>query len=122
MTVSLLILFLQITARLFSIAAPLPALSILTIFQDKCQMKRFEDINILIKVKLFCLKTLFFLEKSFCLKKKFLKRKLKKLLFRKKSYLKQKNFLFHISFFWKKKIVLEKNFFRETFSAKKNFF
>ena len=41
-----------ITARLFRIATPFPALSILTIFLDKHQMKSFENINILIKVKL----------------------------------------------------------------------
>ena len=45
--------FPPITARLFSIAAPFPALYILTIFLDNYQMKSFEDINILIKVKLF---------------------------------------------------------------------
>ena len=51
-----LILYTPITAWVFSIPAPLPALSILTIFLDKCQMKSFEHINILNKVKLFCLK------------------------------------------------------------------
>ena len=49
----LLILLPPIIARLFSIAAPFPALFILTIFLDKCQMKSFEDIHILLKVKLF---------------------------------------------------------------------
>ena len=34
-------------------------------------MKSFENINILIKAKLFCLKNLFFLEKNIFLKKKF---------------------------------------------------
>ena len=43
-----LILFLAITVRLFSTAASLPAFSIPTIFLDKCQMKSFEDINIVI--------------------------------------------------------------------------
>ena len=47
------ILFRPITAQLFPIAAPFPALSILTIPLDKCQMKSFENINILIKVELF---------------------------------------------------------------------
>ena len=45
------ILFWPITAWLFPIVAPFPELSILTIPLDKCQMKSFENINILIKVK-----------------------------------------------------------------------
>ena len=53
------ILFQPITARLFPIAALVFALSILAIPLDMCQMKSFENINILIKVKLFCLKNLF---------------------------------------------------------------
>ena len=52
----------------FSIAAPLAVLSILTISFDKCQLISLEDTIILIKVKLFCLKNLFF-RKSFYLKK-----------------------------------------------------
>ena len=50
---------------------PLPAPSILL---DKCQMKSFEDINILIIIKLFCLKTVCF-GKSFYVKKSMLKKK-----------------------------------------------
>ena len=48
---------------------------------DKCQMKSFKNNNILIKVKIFCLKK-FFLEKSFYLKTKFLK----KILFLEKKF------------------------------------
>ena len=40
-------------------AAPFPALSILTIPIDKCQIENFENISILIKVKFFCLKNVF---------------------------------------------------------------
>ena len=54
-----LILFSPITDRLFSINTRFPALSILSIFLDKCQMKSFEDIDISIKVKVFRLKTFF---------------------------------------------------------------
>ena len=51
---------------LFSIAAPFPATSIQTILLDKCHLKSFEDIIVLIKMKLFCLKMLknVFLEKA----------------------------------------------------------
>ena len=45
--------------QLFSIDAPFPALSVLMVFPDKCQMISFKDINILMKVKLFWLKNLF---------------------------------------------------------------
>ena len=54
-------------------------LSILTILLDKCQMKSFENINILIKVKLFCLKNVFFW-KAFIWKKYILKNKIKKIV------------------------------------------
>ena len=47
------ILFQPVTAWLFPTAAPFPVLSILTIPLDKCQMKSFENINILIEVQLF---------------------------------------------------------------------
>ena len=53
-----------ITARLFSTAVPFPALSILIILLDKCQIKSFENINNLIQAKLFCLKK-FLREKPF---------------------------------------------------------
>ena len=43
----------------FPIAALFPALSIVKIPLDKCQMKLSENINILIKVTLFCLKNIF---------------------------------------------------------------
>ena len=62
------ILFQPNTARLFPVAIPFPALSILTILLDKQLMKSFENNNILIKVKLFCWKKFFF-QKSFYLKK-----------------------------------------------------
>ena len=62
------ILFQPITVRLFPIAIPFPVLSILTILLDKQLMKSFENINILIKVKLVCWKKFFF-QKSFYLKK-----------------------------------------------------
>ena len=54
-----------ITARFFPITAAFPALFILTISLDKRQVKSFENINILIEVKLFCLKKLFFWRKVF---------------------------------------------------------
>ena len=82
-------------------SAPFPALSILTIFLDKCQMKSLEDINILIRVKLFCLKNSFFEKKKILNIKMnperffFLERKLlygQKLFFWKKSCLEKKNF------------------------------
>ena len=61
---------------------------------DKCQMKSFENINILIKVKLFCLKNVLFLEKKLLFEKKkgFMKKILKIVFFWKKEnwYLKQK--------------------------------
>ena len=38
----------------FPIGAPFSALSILTILLHKCHMKSFENINISMKVKLFC--------------------------------------------------------------------
>ena len=41
-------------------------LFILTIPLDKYQIKSFENINILIKVKLFCLKNFFLLKKKNC--------------------------------------------------------
>ena len=75
------ILFQPITAQLFSIYIPFPALSILTILLDKQQMKSFENINILIEVKFFSWK-----KKSFCLKKE--------------CHLKEKNF------FWEEKRFL----------------
>ena len=62
------ILFQPITARLFPIVTPFPALSILTILLDKQLMKSFKNINVLIKVKLFCWKKFMF-QKSFYLKK-----------------------------------------------------
>ena len=40
----------------FPKGTPFYALSILTIFLDKCQMKSVENTNILMKVKLFCSK------------------------------------------------------------------
>ena len=61
------ILFQPITAPLFPLATPFPALSILMILLDKHQMKSFKSINILIKVKLFCWKVFF--QKCFHLKK-----------------------------------------------------
>ena len=92
------ILFQPITAWLFPIGAPLHALSILTIPVDKSQMKSFKNTNILIKVKLCCLKN-FFLEKS--------------ALIWKKHFSKKINF-----FFWKKKFCFGKN----AFFLKKIFF
>ena len=50
MTLAQQILFHPIIARIFPIAIPFPALSILTILLDKQLMKSFENINILIKV------------------------------------------------------------------------
>ena len=68
-------------------------------------MKSFEDINVLIKIKLFCEKKNFFFGKSFCLKKK----NLENFFLKKKAcYLKQKNFLKTKTFLRK---ILKKNFF-----------
>ena len=53
------ILLQPITAQLFPIVAPFPLLSILAIHLDKCKMKSSEIINILIEVKVFCLKKRF---------------------------------------------------------------
>ena len=81
----------------FPICAPFSVLSILTILLDKCHMKSFENIKILIKVKVFCLK-----------------KNLKKLLFLKKNcHLKPKKFFLGKTLFLKKiaKKILEKNFF-----------
>ena len=63
------ILFQPITARLFPIAIPFPAIFILTILLDKQLIKSFENDNILFKEN-------FFIEKSFYLKKNFLGRKM----------------------------------------------
>ena len=79
--------------RLFSIAAPLRALSILTNFFDKCQMKSIEDINVLIKVKLFCWKNLLFWKK-FLFERKFKKScffEKKTVLFESKEFFLEKN-------------------------------
>ena len=79
---------------LFLIAAPFLALSILMIFLDKCQMKSFENINLLIKLyTTFCLKNFFF-EKSFYLKEKYI--------------FKNKNFLNCFCFYSKKKYLIKK--------------
>ena len=83
--------------------------SILMIFPDQFQMKSFKDINILIKVKLFCLKNLFFLEKTF-IWKKLCFWKLKYAFERKKTKL---------LYIWSKKISFE-NFF--IFGKKTTFF
>ena len=85
-------------------SAPFPALSILTIFLDKCQMKSLEDINILIRVKLFCLKN------SFFEKKKILKIKMnpERFFFWKENFCMDKNFFLEKILFRKKKIFLKK--------------
>ena len=82
-------------------------------------MKSLEDISILIKVKLFCLKKLFF-GKSFYLKwndfenkNMFLKKKKKDLLFWKKLLFEKKVFENKDNLFLKK---LKKNFGKELFS------
>ena len=103
-----LIHFSSITDRLFSTYTRFSALSILTIFLDKCQMKSFEDINILIKVKVFCLKTFFW--KKLLFEKMFWKIRIKKLLFETKKL-----------FCWKSNFVWEKNFFLIFFFEKKFF-
>ena len=63
-----LILFPSITAWLVSIAAPFPAISILMIVLDKCQMKSLENINILIKMKELLFEKNMFLKKKYHLK------------------------------------------------------
>ena len=63
----------------FSIAAPFHAIAILTILLDKRQKKSFEDKNIIIKMKLFCLQNVFFWgEKAILWKKNVFEKKLKK--------------------------------------------
>ena len=67
------------------------SLSLLTILLDKCQMKSFENINISIKVKLFCVKNVFFWKKLLFERKYVFERKnLKNCFFW--CYLKQKIF------------------------------
>ena len=92
------IFFQPITAPLFPIAIPFPALSILTILLDKQLIKSFKNINILIKVKLFCWKKFFF-QKSFYLKK---------------DCRLKKNFLGRKTSSCRKKCFLEKNLFLGT--------
>ena len=94
-------------------------LSILTIL-DNCQMKAFQDISILIKRKLFCLKTFFFWKKLLFEKNMCLKTKIKKLLFWKKTVTvcirnKKKLFL-------EKKTSWKKNFFGKNTFEKQVFF
>ena len=105
------IFFQPITARLFLIAVHFSALSILTILRDKQLMKSFENINILIKVKLFCWKKFFF-QKSFYLKKD-CHLKEKKFYLGRRTFL--KSFLKKKTFFWKKTCFCEKNFFLKKF-------
>ena len=62
-----LILFSPNTARFFSTVASFPALSILTILLDKCQMKSFQNIDV--KVNFFVWNTFFF-GKNFFFEKK----------------------------------------------------
>ena len=84
--------------RLCPTDTPFPSLSTLTILLDKHQMKSFESINILIKVKLFCWKKFFS----------------KKFLFEKRlSFERKKNFLGRKTFFCRKKCFWKKNFFWE---------
>ena len=84
----------------FPICALFSVLSILTILLDKCHMKSFKNINILMKVKVFCSKKNF--KKLIFLKKK-LSFKTKKNFFRKNTFFSKKIFL--------AKNFLEKNFF-----------
>ena len=77
------------------VAIPFPALSILTILLDKDLMKSFENINILIEVKLFCWKKFFF-KKVFIWKKT--------VIWKKKIFLERK------TFFCRKKLVFVKKF------------
>ena len=88
--------FQPITARLFPIATPFPVRSILTILLDKQLLKSFENINILIKVKLFCWEKNFF-QKSFHLEKD--------------CHLKETKFFGEKRFFVEKKCFLEKKLF-----------
>ena len=80
------------------------------ILLDKCQ-KSFEDINILIKIKLVWLKKTCFFGKSFylkkCIEKKMLLKKFLK-LFKKNCYLKQKKFFFGKNTFLENKFILKK--------------
>ena len=93
------ILFQPITAQLFTIATSFLALSLLTILLDKRQMKSFKNINISIKVKLFCVKNVFF-----CFF-------WKKVLFE-NTFLKENNKTFFVLILCEEKIFFwKKNFF-----------
>ena len=121
-----------LTKRIFPTAIPFPALSILTILFDKQLMKSFENINILIKVKLLIKvlekvfekrlscerKKIFWEEKRFFVEKNaFLE---KKLFFGKKTcFCEKKSFSWKKTFFWKKKFFL--NFFWKKIFFWKNF-
>ena len=69
----------------FSNSRPFSVLSILTIPLDKCYVKSFENINTWIKVKLYCLKNVFFWGG----KKLLLETKIR--FWKKKGFLKKKN-------------------------------
>ena len=105
----------------FSYSHSFSSLSILTILLDKQLMKSFVNINILIKVKLFCWK-------KFVLKKFLFEKRLS--FERKKNFLRRKTFFCRKKWFLEKKlVVMEKNFFlkeklwKKTFEKKlKNFF
>ena len=84
-----LILFQLITAHFFSIAAPFFAFSILTILLDKYQMKSVENVNILVKIKLCCLKNFFFVWKKLLFEKKHVFEKISCHVFEKKMFLKK---------------------------------
>ena len=83
---------LKIVHKWCSLIDSFPVLSILSILLDKGQIKSFEDINILIKIELFCLKTVF------CFWKKLLFEEKK---VRKNCCMKQKKFFGKKTFFWK---------------------
>ena len=108
------ILFQPITARLFPIAVHFSALSILTILRDKQLMKSFENINILIKVKLFCWKKFFF-QKSFYLKKDCHLKEKNFIWVEERFFVEKKKFFEKKTFFWKKTCFCEKNFFLKKF-------
>ena len=76
-------------------------------------MNSFDNINISIKVKLFCVKNVFFLKKLLFKKKFFLKEKILKncCFFKKKSvdlFLFEKNFFSERNYFFGKKILENK--------------
>ena len=88
----------------------------LMILLDKCQMKSFKNIKIVIRVKLVCLKKSLFWKKLLFEKKLCFQKKIWKLFF-------EKTVIWNKNFFGEKKLFIEKKFFlKENFLEKTLFF